>query len=94
MTASITLATLCATAAAAEAAFETVLRDYYPRADRWTFYRAAEALSDGTADTWDWEMASNPAIVAAHAEYVRAIHAFYVARDGAAGVLGRLAPAN
>lgn len=81
---------LRAAAAAAEANFETVLRQYYPRADRFTFYRASEAATAGTADKWDREMATNPDIRAAHDAYIAALHAFYLVRDGAAGVLGRL----
>lgn len=82
------LETLHKTAHTKEIAFETILRAHYPRADRWTYYRAAEKTQNGTADKWDREMAENTEINAAHAEYIRALHAFYAVRDGNKGFLG------
>lgn len=72
----------------AERIFETVLREKYPRADKFTWYRACEAERLGRADEFDRKMATNVQICAAHDAYIDALHAFYRARDGEHGVLG------
>jgi hypothetical protein len=82
------LSALHKTAQTSESNFETVLRSHYPRADRWTFYRAEESHRTGTADAWDSQMATNAAIIAAHDTYIADLHRYYEARDGSAGFLG------
>jgi hypothetical protein len=72
----------------AERIFETLLREKYPRADRFVWFRAREALRNGTADRFDRDMANDPQILRAHDAYIEALHAFYRARDGERGFLG------
>lgn len=81
--------TLRQLATAAEQRFETALRDHYPRADKFTWFRACEKATNGAADHFDLDMAHNQRIRAAHDAYIRAIHAFYAARDGKHGFLGK-----
>ena len=75
-------------AANAERIFETVLREKYPCADKFVWFRACEAERNGRADEFDRKMAADPQIRAAHDTYIEAIHAFYRARDGERGFLG------
>ena len=77
----------------ANAEFERMLHDRFPGADRWTWYRAFAAIkgencrrNDDTSR--DAELAADRDIAAAHDEYIRLLHVFYRARDGAGGVLG------
>jgi hypothetical protein len=63
-----------------EAVFESECADN-GYGDRWGAYRAEQA-----GEKW-------PASVAvAHDAWMAALHRFYAARDGEAGVLGRVAP--
>jgi hypothetical protein len=82
------LETALKAATAAEAHFENTLRAKYPRADRWTWYRAEEAVKNGTADKWDAAMAGDTEIAAAHDAWMADLHAFYALRDGPNGFLG------
>ena len=72
----------------AECIFETLLREKYPHADRFVWFRACEALRNGTADRFDRDMANDPQILRAHDVYIKALHTFYHARDGERGFLG------
>jgi len=72
----------------AERIFETVLREKYPRADKFVWFRACEAERKGGADEFDRKMALDPQICAAHDAYTQAIHEYYDVRDGERGVLG------
>ncbi len=72
----------------AERIFETILRDKYPMADRFTWFRASEAECKGVADKFDRDMANDSQIKLAYCVYMEALHAFYRARDGERGFLG------
>ena len=85
----MSLDTLRQLATVAEQHFETELRNQYPRADKFTWYRACEKATNGTTNHFDLDMAHNQRIRAAHDAYIRAIHAFYEARDGERGFLGK-----
>jgi len=84
----MTLKDLREVATRAERHFETVLREKYPRADRFAWFRACESKREGIADTFDRDMANDLQIKQAWDVYVGALHAFYRARDGEGGVLG------
>ena len=88
MSAAQSLSLLREIASDAERKFETVLREKYPRADRFVWFRACESERNGVADRFEREMATDPDIRRAHDAYIKAIHAFYRARDGESGVLG------
>ena len=87
--ASLSIETLLQLATAAEQHLETEVRDQYPHADKFTWFRACDKARIGTADHFDLDMAHNQRIRAAHDAYIRAIHAFYAARDGKHGFLGK-----
>lgn len=72
----MTLPDLRAAANAAQAAFETECARHYADGP-WGFYRALERGGDAPPET-----------LAASDAYLAATHAFYLARDGAAGFLG------
>ena len=57
----------------ADRIFETLLREKYPRADRFVWFRAREALRNGTADRFDRDMANDPQILHAHDDYTEAL---------------------
>lgn len=69
--------------------FEYAIRRAYPNADRWTWFRADEAVRNGTADDHDRRMANDASIVTAWERYIDASRAFYLLRDGPLGTLGR-----
>jgi hypothetical protein len=77
----------------ANAEFERILRDRFPGADRWTWYRALAASKGADCrrnedTTRDAALSADKDISAAHDEYIRLLHVFYRARDGERGVLG------
>jgi hypothetical protein len=72
----------------AERIFETSLREKYPRADRFVWFKACELERKGAADKFDRDMANDPQIKRAYDAYIDALHTFYRARDGEGGVLG------
>ena len=61
--------------------FETLLREKYPRADRFVWFRAREALRNGTTDRFDRDMANDPQILRAYDVYIEALHTFLRAYD-------------
>lgn len=67
----------------AEKAFDAAVKFHRPSADRWEWYRAHQ-----NPETFSREFGQAPEIIAAHDAYIRALHAFYFARDGANGFLG------
>lgn len=74
---------------------EALIARKYPDATIWHWYRAVAAVrgqnlrrNDDRSN--DVMMAADEEIQAAHDEYIRVLHAFYLARDGAGGVLGRI----
>lgn len=77
---------------AAHTAFKTLLAERYG-VDDFTWYRADAAINGQNCrrneDTSrDAELAADKDVYAAHEEYLRLLHAFYLARDGEGGVLG------
>ena len=91
----MTLFSLRQDAESARSYFRSLLDDR--RADEWTWFRAVDAMKGHAGrrneDTSrDDELAADPDVRAAHDEYIRRLHAFYLARDGEGGVLGGRAP--
>ena len=79
----------------ANKAFENLLTERFPGANRYTWYRALAAIDGGIGrrndDTSrDAALAADADLKLAHDEYTRLLHIFYAARDGSQGVLGRL----
>ncbi len=63
--------------------------------DKWTWYRACAAATGHVGQknndtSRDIELSENEIIKSAHYSYIKALHAFYKARDGEGGVLGGL----
>ena len=78
----------------AQTKFAYLLASKFPGADQWTWYRAMSAAAGDNVrrndDTSrDAALAADTEIKAAHDDYIRLLHVFYTARDGAGGVLGR-----
>lgn len=87
------LASLRADFESALAEFHALLVSRFPGANKYTWYRALSAAkgentrrNDDTSR--DAALASDVALQSAHDEYVRRLHVFYKARDGAGGFLG------
>ena len=87
------LSTLRDAATQAQATFAELVATKFPGADCWTWYRAMSAAAgedvrrnDDTSR--DQDLANDSEIKAAHDNYIKLLHIFYVARDGAGGVLG------
>lgn len=75
--------------------FIATVHDLNPDFDVWHWYRARAAmdghvgrLNDDTS--FDQALASSESIQQAHEAYIKATHAFYMARDGEGGFLGSL----
>lgn len=87
------IADLRAQADAARLRFESAVPARFPGLTHFHWYRACAALAgentrrnDDTAQ--DAALAADPEIRAAYDAYIRAIHAYYRARDGERGFLG------
>lgn len=73
--------------------FQLQIRDEFPGATEWDWFRACSAAAGENtrrnADTSrDAAMAASETIRASHAKYIRLLHVFYTMRDGPNGVLG------
>lgn len=73
--------------------FQATVRAIAPHLTEFDWYRARAAqrgeLGRHNDDkTFDVELSESAAIESAHDAYIRALHAFYEARDGASGFLG------
>lgn len=77
------------TADLSEQKWKTTLARYYPGMDVWTWYKAHDAVSNGDATADQKKAAENDEINAAHDQYIRDLHAFYLLRDGPKGFLGK-----
>ncbi len=82
-----------ATADTARQAMQALIARKFPGCNEWHWYRALSAVegedcrrNDDTTN--DAALAADSEIRAAHDEYIRVLHVFYRARDGAGGVLG------
>lgn len=78
----------------ARKAFQALLASHYPGADEWTWHRACDTVEGrGTRPNDDTSrdaaLAADTSVRAAWDGYIRRLHVFYAARDGAGGVLGR-----
>lgn len=79
---------------AADRAFLALLESRFPGADRYTWYRAVSAIEDGGCrrnddESRDVALAADADLKLAHDAYIERLHAFYRARDGEHGFLGR-----
>lgn len=70
--------------------FELTLRAHYPATDKFTWFRACEAVRNGKADRTETAMASDRVIDAAYADYISKLHAFYAACERRHPALVRL----
>lgn len=75
--------------------FSYRIHEYFPGRDKWDWFRACAAINgqntrrnDDTAD--DSALAACAPIREAYDGYIKALHAFYCARDGERGVLGAI----
>lgn len=79
---------------AAYSAFTLHLHVNFPGAETWDWFRALDAVNrqsggrrnDDTSR--DAALAGDAALKSKYDEYIRLLHAFYLARDGEGGVLG------
>lgn len=88
-----TLTQLRAEADTAREAMQALIARKFPGCNEWNWYRALSAVegknhrrNDDTTN--DAALAADAEIRTAHDEYIRLLHIFYTARDGAGGVLG------
>lgn len=77
----------------ARKAFQTLLTSRYPGADEWTWHRACDHIAGkdrrlNNDTSRDAALAADMLVRAAWDGYIRRLHMFYTARDGAGGILG------
>ncbi|WP_316224975.1 MULTISPECIES: hypothetical protein [unclassified Bradyrhizobium] len=77
----------------AKAHFDATIQRMFPGADEWDWFRAIERINGGIGrhndDTSrDEALAASVEIREAHDSYLKALHAFYLLRDGPHGALG------
>lgn len=77
-----------------EAADRAFLASRFPGADRYTWHRAVSAIEGGGCrrnadESRDVALAADADLKLAHDAYIERLHAFYRARDGEHGFLGR-----
>ena len=72
--------------------FELLIRTRFVGADKWDWYRAVDAVRGkncrNDVTQRDQALAADQTIAEAHELYIKALHKFYLMRDGPNGVLG------
>ena len=75
--------------------FDGAIAEAFPGMNEWHWYRATSAMRGESTrrnedQSHDAALAADATIRAAHDEYIKLLLAFYRARDGEHGVLGRI----